>query len=650
MNARILILLVVVTLLALGGALVLLDEGGGTAGAGTATVGDLTGDEGPPPEILAPTAGPDDRLAGLTPDEGPREGLVTSASGAGMVSGRVVGRGGQARPDAELIVYRTLDGDLRGRHQAVAMPFPVDAEGRFLLPGLPLDTVLLLEAKAPGAAPAHAELAPLAAGETRDVGELVVQSGIRLVGQVLNADRQPLQGALVTVTDVALAGPEGGDGQEVARAETDAEGRYAISDLAQRQFKIQAQAEGHGAMTSVLAFVLGGAGPEWTQDFVLQPADHVLAGTVEDASGNGLPGVSLRFVQRTPGAGGAYYNVTALSDQAGAFAITAVPAGLYEVTVSAAEWYVDGPVRLEAGTVDHRIRMHPALVVTGTLSTSHGEPPSRFSVSVRPDGRTGARLLPGAPTSLDVVAADPPGRFRFGGLRPGAYRFTVTAPGYAPSTSQDVVMGSGQLGAEVVIPLRMGARLVGRVTDPLGNPEGLEGTRVELRDADYDPGLAIESAFPTPPLPGLVARTDLEGRFVMEHVPVGTYVVSARPEAQPAVHLGDVPLYEGETTDVGTLVVERGGSLGGTVVGQDGRPVAGATVRISGDGYHASLKTQIDGSFRQAALRSGQYELSASPPGLFEALRLSAEGRALVRPGEETSVELRLSEQRLDQR
>jgi hypothetical protein len=274
--------------------------------------------------------------------------------------------------------------------------------------------------------------------------------------------------------------------------------------------------------------------------------------------------------------------------------------------------------------------------------------PSRFTVSVRPDGRTGARLLKGSAGTRTFEQTQPPGSFVFGGLRPGAYSFQVMAPGYALARSQDVILGSAQFSAQLVIPLTMGATLSGRVVRPENEGADLSTGTIELHAGKWDPGLAVETVFPTAPIKGQKKRLDADGGFVLKHVQAGSYVVTARVASAPPVHMRDVTLVEGQALDLGDITVIPGGRVSGIVRGMDGEPVAGATLRFTGKSFHTQVTTLNNGRFLATSMPPDLYEIEVSPAGLFQALKQHATGQVVVAANQESEVEFMLTVRHLD--
>src|SRR5579863_1773755 len=97
----------------------------------------------------------------------------------------------------------------------------------------------------------------------------------------------------------------------------------------------------------------------------------------------------------------------------------------------------------------------------------------------------------------------------------------------------------------------------------------------------------------------------------------------------------------GARAQVPKVAKQKPGSLGGEVVNAKGAPVAGAQILwqvADGETPHV-LHSDAQGRFHIGPLRAGSYDLRASASGTWS----EWEHNVLVRPGDETSVTLRLT-------
>jgi hypothetical protein len=170
-----------------------------------------------------------------------------------------------------------------------------DDRGRFEVPALPAHRVDL-EARRQGFAPTVVPGVAVAPGPgTADLGTLTLLPGVRIEGRVADAAGRPLAGtgAWLTEGDRAQAGTLR---QREPDARTDEAGRFAVTDLARgRRVNVLVAREGY-----VPSWVAGVEAPTAKPlAVVLEPASR-LRGRVEDASGEPVPGASVRLRPAPP--------------------------------------------------------------------------------------------------------------------------------------------------------------------------------------------------------------------------------------------------------------------------------------------------------------------------------------------------------------
>lgn len=603
---------------------------------------------------LGPTPGADlgadtmdlERLApglpapGADPDEDPSAVVRPMLEGLQLVArltGLVVDGAGAPVPGARVTLLHVEEEVLSRRYVTTETSDVTEDDGHFLVAGAPPGRPIALEAQAPGFAPTTTVPVTVESGQARDMGRIVLERGTLLTGRVSDALGEPLADALVRVHEVGRIDEGNGEPTLFGEALSDAEGRYAIDGLATRQYAIEGSREGYATSQVVLSFVLGRS-ETWVQDIELHAADAELSGVVLSPYDEPVPGILLRVLLRQP-KGAAYFATSTVSDADGAFHLPGLAEGRYDIEVVSSEWYLASPLKLTTDFGVHTVRVHPGLAVQGRLHSDAGLAlPRTFEVTIQPDGRTGAALLDPSTHVRRYADADPPGVFRADGLRPGTYAFLVAAPGFALTSSHDVVVQAQTPDAEVIIPLRGGGVVQGRI-EPAP-----PSARVELRDADWDPSLALEHAFPTTPLPGLVRPLAQDGTFRVAHVPEGNYVVTLRFPDVPPIHVRDVAVSEGRVTELGVFRPQPGGAVAGTVLGLDGKPLAAASVTLTGDAFHQRVTSDVDGGFRFVAVPVGTFDLVAIPPGLWDGLRYEAHATVHVRADDETDVVLTLVE------
>lgn len=561
------------------------------------------------------------------------EPAVVDDAVAAAASLRVIDRAGRPVSGATVRAHRVEGEGIVRTRRLLGPARQTDAEGRVRLERLPAGPALGVHVRAAGFAPGVRETFVLRADETQDLGDVVLDPGFPLTGRVADGAAMPIEAAEVEVAELGFF--EGGDPDPMLVL-TDAEGRYVVEHLGPRQYQVEARAEGHASDSAVLSLMLGGTTEGQRQDFRLLAADNHLAGLVLGPDDLPVPGCTVTASRHDAGRR-TYASLETTAGEDGRWRFDALAEGSHQLGLHAPTHYLPRPVRVEAGRDDVVLRVQAGLSVHGQL-VCDGEPPRRFDVRTLPHGPSGAGLLSGHDLAQRVTAADPPGSFTVAGLKPGSYRFEVAADGWAVTTSADVVIGHDGGDAELMLRLLRGGTISGRV-DP-ADP----GLAAELRGADYDPALPLESLFPTRPMHALVAPTGADGAFRIEHVPPGDYTLTLRGAGRPPVHVRGLRVEDEEPLDVGRVALPLGGTLLGNVLGPDGRERAGVRVTATSDSHHQEAVTDAHGAFRMAAVPDGDYDVVAVPANLWEALRFEARAFVAVRSGEEQPVLLRLAE------
>ena len=457
-----------------------------------------------------------------------------------------------------------------------------ERSGAFRLRLLPPEVELALRVETPWA-PAHEEtLAPLAAGERRAL-VVVLTRGLSVAGVVLDESGAPFVGAWVQASSKAVPG-EG--------AEVDDEGRFKLTGLARRAWRLQVTAE-----EAIAPLELELDGRSDRHDLVLTlRRGACLAGTVHwpDGSPASDGWVTLHFAQDFRG--------------------THVMAGDFRLC-----GLVDEPctVEVQATTVDSvgtaRVEeVRPggpplALVLTR-------EPAFTLEVEVR--DRTGA------PIEFRASASAPRGASRSApgmgsaplrALSAGRWLVTVEARGFRP-TYRHVEIGADTTRETFV--LDPCARIRGRVEDAEGRAAPLAAVSGA---SDWDEEFA---------------RVEQDGRFELDALSGTCFLRATAPGFGPSETL-TLSVGEEEVIDDVVLRLSKPCRLRGRVLDVDGKPIAGASVRTEDGFLGASAESDADGRFTLEDLGPGPLRVAAYHP--------SEEVRAptTILAGDDNTLELR---------
>ena len=282
----------------------------------------------------------------------------------------------------------------------------------------------------------------------------------------------------------------------------------------------------------------------------------------------------------------------AISDGAGRWTASDVPAGSYVVTATAAGYLprvrelasdgssqADIDLALEAG----------GTAVAGLIASEQHEPIAGAQVR--------AYREPGAPSFVARSGAD--GRYQLS-LAPGAYQLEVTHADYR-RTWQNVAVDDGPVSADIV--LARGGEVRGYVI---------------ARDTNQPVPDAIVSGDGG----GEASTTQVDGSFTLHGLDAGTITIHARArgyasvtpttvELEAAAHVGDV-----------RVLVDPAFSIVGRVVAQDDHARGIDGVAISAMGVHAAGTTMTtqsdrDGVFELVGMLPDKYLLSADRRGML---------------------------------
>ncbi len=366
------------------------------------------------------------------------------------------------------------------------------ADGRYRIRGLTKSKLHVIAA-ASGYADARSRQVSIATGQLVDDVDIVLEAGAYLFGKVSDSRGTPVVGAQVT------AKPEVGHPIE---AFSDGDGMYRLGPVSGK-VELSATAYGHaGARRAIeIAPVKGRSAAEQREDIVLDTANAILAGTLDDATGAAVSGATLAVV------GGAGDGRTAMTGADGTFAIEMLPQGPVRVRITHPE-YPPAELDATASTAGVRERLRLALggQIEGVLlDDASASPIAGMTIDAR--GPAGARA---------DATTDPQGRWTLGPLRPGAWRVEVKLPGYVPVRRELEVPVSRAPGAtsvrDVRIELARGAVLGGTVRNRRG--QRVPGARVTIRRADGR-GEPVE------------ADVDGQGEFRVHDSPSGELIISA---------------------------------------------------------------------------------------------------------------------------
>ncbi len=326
-----------------------------------------------------------------------------------------------------------------------------------------------------------------------------------------------------------------------------------------------------------------------------RPAQPTISGNVYDSDGLSLSDAVV--VATTFELAGNLPSVAATvkTDRGGHFELL-LTEGTYQVN---ARLEGHGPASATVRTGDVVSLVLPQSgVVTGHVYDEHHSPIKSFVLDV-------ISVVPGhmpAPAPLWSKAFDSPdGSFRADQLPAWAVVLRAHAQGYAPALSPSITVAAKET-RDLELTLQIGCALSGRVEDKSGAPAAYVLLDAESRLVS---GTASELSVQT----ANQVQSDTDGRFRLEHVPLGTVLVRAYDGAH-AVTTATIEVTRCDQLAPAKIVLSTGGSVSGIAKTSDGKPIVNATLSLS----HRSIgfvaaRSNAEGHFRFERISPGSARL-----------------------------------------
>ncbi|MBI4556299.1 MAG: carboxypeptidase regulatory-like domain-containing protein [Candidatus Hydrogenedentes bacterium] len=569
----------------------------------------------PPPPATPPPSGP--APVAPVPEQKPEPPPTT---GPGVIHGDVKWRE-QPAADATVVLSQiqwdperqpdTMPRETGLRHETTS-----DADGKFSFSDLPIGRFALRAYTEYGFGLREAFI-------RHDGIEYEVTIELKpfgtIAGTVVNEREEPLANAVVypRVNDPENR-PIGMVRSMVVRTTTDDQGAFRFERLWLERWRLLVKAEGYAPYFS-----------DWIrvgdEAVVLRigPGGSI-SGTVEEAQ-SASPVVGVRVMIRdkeqwTP--------VETRSDENGQFQLSAIVPGPHRLLVNDERYILQGDlpeVTVAEGqeTSGIKIIVTAGGVIRGRVydrDSGEGIP----GVEVRADSRIG---------NPKISKSDLTGAYAIQGLPSGPCQVTRgEAKGYAQARYQDrltVSVESGQETSGVDFALAKGLTVSGRVVDVAGNP--IAGAQVRARSVSA--GSRDSEA----------ARTGLDGVFEIGGLSATNQLyVSAEKEGLAAAPVGPTTLTDAPLTDI-VITLSKAGTVAGTVVDNNGRPLAGVHVHaysrnpMSSHFAIPSSQTDASGNFLVRGLFADTYGIGLRSPASRGPSMREEHARVDVGPGQDVT-------------
>jgi protocatechuate 3,4-dioxygenase beta subunit len=211
--------------------------------------------------------------------------------------------------------------------------------------------------------------------------------------------------------------------------------------------------------------------------------------------------------------------------------------------------------------------------------------------------------LTSSPKATRTATTDKDGRARIEGLTPGTYRVRASAAGHAASTKGNVLLAPDAAPAPVRLVLGPGHRLEGAVTDEKGRPVA---------------GAVVIAAFGNSWEVGFdraATTTTEKGAYSFDGLSTGRVTLYLDRKGKPLLQVGGVGVPDAARFDIR---LRPGATVRGTATDEEGKPVAGADVRMAMQQSWSPMGAVTD--------KEGKFELTDVPAGAISYFRIDAKG------------------------
>ncbi len=423
--------------------------------------------------------------------QGSSSGLVATTSqtvtaniqfvGAGTVSGSVQDKQGNAAANASVTLMSNSNVQQTLTAQA-------DANGHYSIANVVMGK-FTVSASVPQSRQGFNQTGGTAQGSIQQDGQtvtvnVIVDAAGSASGVVHKSDgTTPDAGVKVSVKNSAIV------------TTTDTNGNYEVDFVPPGPQQLNALDQNTGDQGAAAVTITAGA--DATTNITLNGLGTAVV-TVNDASGNPVPGAQVTLVSNTQFT----QQLTGLTNNAGQFAFTGVLAG--SVTVNASGPYslagtAQGTVPLN-GSVSIVVALQPAGTIQGTVFMSDGQTPA-----------------PGIDVQLDdaeTTISDGSGNYQFASVPSGDHLVQAIDGNGDPDSPTQTASITTQ-GQTVTANLTLVG--MGTVTGIVTNADGSSAAGVAVAIKSEDPGFVRT----------LSVQTDVTGAYTIPQVPVGTVIVSA---------------------------------------------------------------------------------------------------------------------------
>lgn len=583
-------------------------------------------------------------------------GMVVDKTGAGIANAQVIFYFGPSNPAFKAI----------GAKRPTGFSAVTDEGGNYVIENVaPADNYLAI-ASHPEYAQGDRYGISIKDGDFSIVPPIVLTAGSRILGRVTaQASQSPIEGAKVELWDM-LASNFLDPSQKKPWRETvtDADGRYEFKNVHFPSFEIVAGTSPYATQARRITQIFLSAPLEGDQVFDFElPAASRIRGSVVDARGAAIADCRIDAEQVNLPQNAAISRSFAMSGRDGSFELTGVAEGSFQISAAKPGYSQKLAGQFPAPSTDVRIELEARGTVRGKVVAGDGRAVSRFELVLFM-----MRENAPSPTNQAKSYQSGDGSFEFNDIEPGQYALEANAEDFAPTLSSTFFVDRGQVVENVVIQMKAGGGLRGRIVAASGEP--IAGAEVSVNPNGYQNHFLVDLF---KDFPGSRAqhvpkvRTGRDGTFEFKNLKPETVQVEVKAKNFTTTQKNDVVVNEGVVNDVGVITLSSGGEIRGRCVDADGKPYADGTVMASpvvdpndptktaaAAGKQASMKPDYDGRFSFTNLSPGEWEVQISPevmggqttnPLFGVMIAQQTKQRVQVREGQAAEVVLRLPPQ-----
>ncbi|HEX9689169.1 MAG TPA: carboxypeptidase-like regulatory domain-containing protein, partial [Thermoanaerobaculia bacterium] len=462
-------------------------------------------------------------MPGIVAAVSPPGSVAIALQKAAAVSGRVTDEAGA--PVAGARVRFARDSNVRALMRGGPSAFlgrpglATGPDGAFRLRGLAAEKNLTLEAAKAGYVTAKRHGLTLEPGEAVKDVALVIKRGLEARGRVVDSAGQPIAGAEIRLSPVERGGARfvfrlGGVNREKPDATSGADGSFRVTGLEAGEYALAVSRDGYAPKRVPSATVAEKGPNDWPE--IVLAAGVPIAGVVRSSKGEPIVGAEVfAFADGT--------SRNSRTDPEGKFRLEGFGAERRVMVNVIAEGYAALQRQITPAPEEVVFVLNTSGTIRGRVEdAATNRPVSDFTASyadARGQLAGGVRVVMGL-GEREKGFQSPDGSFELADVPPGKWGVRVSSPGYRPAEVSGIEIAEGETKEGVVVALKKGAVISGRVLDPrrgTGVPnasvswtEGSDASRM---------GAAMGVLARLDGVGASAATTDADGRFRFDGLP-----------------------------------------------------------------------------------------------------------------------------------